>query len=52
MLKIVEEEEEADLVVGVTSNSFFCVPIYHFPWSDEGRERRLKKFDSDSSATA
>lgn len=24
------------------SNSFFVVPVAHFPWSDKGRERRGK----------
>ncbi|POR36125.1 Acetate permease A [Tolypocladium paradoxum] len=23
-----------------SSNSFFLVPVFHFPWSDKGRERR------------
>lgn len=25
-----------------TSNSFFIIPVAHFPWSDKGRERREK----------
>jgi hypothetical protein len=25
-----------------SSNSFFVVPVMHFPWSDKGRERRAK----------
>ncbi|KAE9963820.1 hypothetical protein BLS_008874 [Venturia inaequalis] len=25
-----------------SSNSFFVVPVAHFPWSDKGRERRAK----------
>lgn len=24
------------------SNSFFLIPVAHFPWSDKGRERRSK----------
>lgn len=24
------------------SNSFFIIPVAHFPWSDKGRERRGK----------
>lgn len=24
----------------VFSNSFFTVPVFHFPWSDKGRELR------------
>jgi succinate-acetate transporter protein len=25
-----------------STNSFFVVPVAHFPWSDKGRERRNK----------
>lgn len=25
-----------------TSNSFFIIPVAHFPWSETGRERRQK----------
>lgn len=25
------------------SNSFYSVPVIHFPWSDKGRELRLQK---------
>jgi succinate-acetate transporter protein len=25
-----------------TSNSFFIIPVAHFPWSATGRERRQK----------
>jgi len=25
-----------------TSNSFFIIPVAHFPWSDKGREKREK----------
>jgi len=25
-----------------SSNSFFVVPVFHFPWSDKGRENREK----------
>jgi len=25
-----------------SSNSFFVIPVMHFPWSDKGRERRAK----------
>lgn len=24
------------------SNSFFLIPVLHFPWSDKGREKREK----------
>jgi len=30
------------------SNSFFLIPVAHFPWSDKGRERR-QKVDNDSA---
>ncbi|KAF3762151.1 hypothetical protein M406DRAFT_264795, partial [Cryphonectria parasitica EP155] len=26
-----------------TSNSFFLIPVFHFPWSEKGREARLTK---------
>jgi hypothetical protein len=25
------------------SNSFFQVPVFHFPWSDKGKELRATK---------
>jgi succinate-acetate transporter protein len=25
-----------------SSNSFFVIPVAHFPWSETGRERRVK----------
>ncbi|GAP85463.2 putative gpr fun34 family protein [Rosellinia necatrix] len=25
-----------------TSNSFFLIPVFHFPWSEKGREARVK----------
>jgi uncharacterized protein len=25
-----------------SSNSFFIIPVAHFPWSEKGRERRIK----------
>ncbi|KAF1990535.1 hypothetical protein K402DRAFT_401352 [Aulographum hederae CBS 113979] len=31
-----------------SSNSFFVVPVAHFPWSDKGRERR-NKVDNESA---
>lgn len=30
------------------SNSFFLIPVAHFPWSDKGRERR-EKVDNDEA---
>ena len=31
-----------------TSNSFFVVPVAHFPWSEKGREKR-NKVDNDQA---
>ncbi len=25
----------------LSSNSFFLIPVFHFPWSEKGREDRL-----------
>jgi succinate-acetate transporter protein len=33
-----------------SSNSFFVVPVIHFPWSDKGRERRTKVDNSTARA--
>jgi len=33
-----------------TSNSFFVVPVAHFPWSDKGRENRNKVDNSEARA--
>lgn len=30
------------------SNSFFIIPVAHFPWSDKGRERRQKVDNSEA----
>lgn len=32
------------------SNSFFVVPVVHFPWSEKAREGRRKKDDGDSGS--
>jgi len=32
------------------SNSFFLIPVAHFPWSDKGRERRNKVDNSEARA--
>ena len=32
------------------SNSFFLIPVFHFPWSEKGRENRLAKTSSRASA--
>jgi hypothetical protein len=29
-------------------NSFFVIPVAHFPWSDKGRERRNKVDNSEA----
>jgi len=34
-----------------SSNSFFVIPVAHFPWSDKGRERR-EKFDNSEHRSA
>ncbi|OBT59629.1 hypothetical protein VE04_00161 [Pseudogymnoascus sp. 24MN13] len=31
-----------------TSNSFFIVPVAHFPWSDDGREARVTKTERET----
>lgn len=33
-----------------SSNSFFVIPVIHFPWSDKGRERRNKVDNSAARA--
>lgn len=32
------------------SNSFFAIPVAHFPWSEKGRDRKKKKDDDARSA--
>jgi hypothetical protein len=32
------------------SNSFFLIPVAHFPWSDKGRERRQQVDNSEARA--
>lgn len=34
----------------IASNSFFLIPVFHFPWSEKGREARLAKTASRTSA--
>ena len=29
------------LLIVISRNSFFLVPVFHFPWSEKGREARL-----------
>jgi len=31
-----------------SSNSFFLIPVFHFPWSEKGREARLAKTESQT----
>ncbi|KAL2179381.1 GPR1/FUN34/yaaH family-domain-containing protein [Thermothelomyces heterothallicus CBS 202.75] len=33
-----------------SSNSFFLIPVFHFPWSEKGREARLAKTSSRTTA--
>jgi succinate-acetate transporter protein len=33
-----------------STNSFFVVPVVHFPWSDKGRERRGKVSNEEARA--
>jgi len=33
-----------------SSNSFFVIPVAHFPWSDKGREMRGKVDNSEARA--
>ena len=33
-------------------NSFFLIPVAHFPWSDKGRERRGKPLLADNDKVA
>jgi len=35
-----------------SSNSFFVIPVAHFPWSDKGRERREKVNNGNAHAEA
>lgn len=29
------------------SNSFFLIPVFHFPWSEKGREMKAEKADNE-----
>lgn len=31
-----------------SSNSLFLIPVFHFPWSEKGRETRMSKSDRDT----
>lgn len=33
-----------------TSNSFFVIPVAHFPWSEKGREEREQVDNSEARA--
>lgn len=33
-----------------SSNSFFLIPVAHFPWSEKGREKRQKVDNSEARA--
>ena len=30
------------------SNSFFLIPVFHFPWSEKGREARMTKTERET----
>lgn len=32
-----------------SSNSFFLIPVFHFPWSEKGREHRAAKTDREQA---
>jgi succinate-acetate transporter protein len=34
------------------SNSFFTVPVWHFPWSEKGRAGRREKSEREKTAEA
>lgn len=40
-----------NMIAGIAdpSNSFFIIPVIHFPWSEKGRERRKAKRDRNDS---
>ncbi|RMZ12987.1 hypothetical protein D0864_00552 [Hortaea werneckii] len=40
-----------NMIAGIAdpSNSFFMIPVVHFPWSDKGREQRKAKRDRNDS---
>ncbi|KAI6904390.1 hypothetical protein KC318_g6485 [Hortaea werneckii] len=40
-----------NMIAGIAdpSNSFFMIPVIHFPWSEKGRERRKAKRDRNDS---
>jgi len=41
---------QSDLANHHNSNSFFLIPVFHFPWSEKGREERIAaKAERDSA---
>jgi hypothetical protein len=34
----------------LSSNSFFLIPVFHFPWSEKGREERLASKTASNTA--
>jgi succinate-acetate transporter protein len=37
------------LTLSTHSNSFFLIPVFHFPWSEKGRENRIAKSESHTA---
>jgi hypothetical protein len=31
------------------SNSFYVIPVLHFPWSEKGREQKIKAKDVEAN---
>ena len=44
------ENRLADATPSLHSNSFFLIPVFHFPWSEKGREERLAAKTSNTTA--
>lgn len=36
----------------LNSNSFFLIPVFHFPWSEKGREARLARSETNTTQNA
>lgn len=41
--KAVGNKKKVYVNTNAHSNSFFLIPVFHFPWSEKGRENRLAK---------
>ncbi len=40
--------KEVSLTQMLNSNSFFTIPVFHFPWSEKGREVRATKTERET----